>query len=341
MNVSEMPNKKTDVNNNGAISTDFIGGSWGWPTGDAGQRAAIYQAHVDYTQGFFWFLANDAAVPATVQTEMRKYGLAADEFTDNGGWPWQLYVREGRRMVGEYVFTQVDRQYNRNDKNDSIGLFSYNIDTHNAQRFPQGDFVLNEGVWRATWQPTRCGGGSGVWCTAGGTDWPGAVRTLPLLPRAHAASSACCPAVWLHAAAGDVEVFGDLGPGQMPYRSVVPQRSEVTNLIVPVAMSASHAGYGAIRYVPTRQAAAPPPGWSPMPAMPRTRRVMDWTCPRACRARVHRDTYRLEPQFMILGQSSGVALAQALAHGVAVQDVDIGALQARLLQLGQLLTWSS
>lgn len=112
---------------------------------------------------------------------------------------------------------------------------SYNIDTHNAQRFPQGTFVRNE---------------------------------------------------------GDVEMFGDLGPGQMPYRIIVPKRSEATNVLAPVPTSASHLGYG---------------------------------------------TIRLEPQFMILGQSAGVAAAQAIKAGVAVQDVDVPTLQARLRALGQLI----
>ncbi len=132
---------------------------------------------------------------------------------------------------------QVDREFARLNRTGSIGLLSYNIDAHNAQRFGQGTYVRNE---------------------------------------------------------GDVEVFGGLGPAQMPYGIIIPRRAEATNLLVPVAVSSSHMGFGAIR---------------------------------------------LEPQWMILGQSAGVAAAQALAQGAAVQDVDVARLQARLRALGQLIDW--
>ena len=140
-------------------------------------------------------------------------------------------------MRGAYVFTQMDRQYNLT-KPDSIGLFSYNIDSHNGQRnvVPGGELrVLNE---------------------------------------------------------GDFELYG--GPlGQIPYRVITPQRSQATNLLAPVPLSSTHMGYG---------------------------------------------TLRLEPQYMIIGQSAGVAVAQAFKSGAqAVQDVDIGVLQARLRALGQLI----
>ncbi len=260
----------------GPISSDFIGGSWGWPEGTPQQRAVIWDAHNTYTRSWLWFLTSDPGIPAELRADTKRYGLCADEFTDSQGWPAQLYVREGRRMASDYVFTQWDRQFNLNNKNDSVGLFSYNIDvrvrhnrvadllhccdalvtpsscgllehvppfthfhpqTHNAQRFIQGDFVRNE---------------------------------------------------------GDVEVLGSLGPGQMPYRLLTPRVSEATNLLVPVATSASHIGFG---------------------------------------------TIRLEPQWMILGTAAGVAAAQALKAGVPVQQVDVVQLQARLVQLGQKISW--
>ena len=145
MNIGVMPRGASDINNNGPISTDFIGGSWGWPLGTPAQRAVIWQAHKDYTHGFLWFLRSDSAVPAAVRTEAAAWGLTRDEFADNGNWPYQVYVREGRRMVGETVFTQADRTAGNLSKNDSVGLFSYNIDAHHAQRIPQGAFVLNDG----------------------------------------------------------------------------------------------------------------------------------------------------------------------------------------------------
>ncbi|HYK87708.1 MAG TPA: FAD-dependent oxidoreductase [Acidobacteriota bacterium] len=140
-----IPNKKADVNNNGAFSTDFIGRNWGYPEGDYKTRQRIWQEHIDYIAGFFYFLANDPSVPRALQEETRQWGLAKDEFTDTGNWPHQLYIREARRMVGEYVVTQKDLQTDLT-KPDPIGMGSYNSDSHNIQRIPTGDgFVVNEG----------------------------------------------------------------------------------------------------------------------------------------------------------------------------------------------------
>lgn len=134
MIVSPMPNNKTDVNNRGPISTDFIGASWTYPEASYEDQARIWKAHEDYVKGFFYFLANDPSVPKPLQEEINGWGLAKDEFTDTEHWPNQLYVREARRMVGAYVMRQKDLQEERT-KVDSIGMGSYNSDSHHVQRF--------------------------------------------------------------------------------------------------------------------------------------------------------------------------------------------------------------
>jgi hypothetical protein len=145
MNPVKMPKGKTDTNNNGPFSTDYIGGNWDYPEANYATRARIWQAHVDYIQGFLYFLANDPQVPAPLHDEMNRWGLAKDEFTDNGNWPHQLYVREARRMVGEYVMAQKDIQDDLR-KPDVIGMGSYNSDSHNIQRVATPDgAVENEG----------------------------------------------------------------------------------------------------------------------------------------------------------------------------------------------------
>jgi hypothetical protein len=143
--VPALPNNKTDINNRGAVSTDFIGASWNYPEASYKERARIWQEHVDYTAGLFFFLANDPCVPKPIQTEIKRWGLCADEFAYTSHWPHQLYVREARRMVGEYVMTQRDIQ-SELTKPDSIGMGSYNSDSHNVQRYVQLDgTVQNEG----------------------------------------------------------------------------------------------------------------------------------------------------------------------------------------------------
>jgi hypothetical protein len=190
-NMVAIPNRKVDCNNNGPFSTDYLGASWKYPAASYQERAAIQQAHVDYTQGFFWFLAHDPRVPAQLQAEVNRWGLARDEFTDNQNWPTQLYVREARRMVGDFVMTQADLQ-TAPRKPDPIGMGSYNIDSHNTQRVATADgLVQNE---------------------------------------------------------GDVQV--GVEPYQIPYRVLLPKRTEATNLLVPVCMSASHVAYSSLRMEP-------------------------------------------------------------------------------------------
>jgi len=145
LSIGPIPNHKADINNNGPFSTDYIGGSWDFPEGSYARRAEIFRAHEDYTKGLLWFLAHDPGAPEALRQEVNQWGLAADEFADHGHFPWQLYIREARRMVGEYVMTQRDIQTDLT-KPDAIGMGSYNSDSHNVERVVNASgFVRNEG----------------------------------------------------------------------------------------------------------------------------------------------------------------------------------------------------
>lgn len=140
-----MPNHKTDTNNNGAFSTDWIGANHDWPTADYATRARLAAAHRRWQQGLLWTLANDARVPPKVRAEFQRHGLAADEFVANGNWPPQLYVREGRRLVGELVVTE-HHCMGRDVAADPVGMGAYAMDSHNVQRHVGADgTVRNEG----------------------------------------------------------------------------------------------------------------------------------------------------------------------------------------------------
>jgi hypothetical protein len=138
LSVLEIPNHKVDVNNNGAFSTDYIGASWPYPNADYATRQRIWQAHADYTKGLLYYLSNDPHVPESLRQEMHKWGLPKDEFQDTGYWPPQLYIREARRMVSDFVMTQKDLQTELK-KADVVGMGSYNSDSHNVQRFARAD----------------------------------------------------------------------------------------------------------------------------------------------------------------------------------------------------------
>jgi hypothetical protein len=234
-----MPNNKTDSNAT-TVSTNLLGAGLAYIEADWETRNRILEEHRSWAHGLLWFLANEAAVPEKLRAEVGRWGLSADEFTDTGHWPHQLYIREGRRMQGEYILTQRDLQTNRT-KYDSIGMASYNIDIREVQwiaktvtRFPKiGREVLMEGY-----------------------------LSVPV------------------------------DPYEIPYRSLLPRHGECSNLLVSAAVSASHVAYA---------------------------------------------SFRMEPQYMIAGESAGVAAAMAAKSGVAPHYVDVRALQQRLRARGQIL----
>jgi hypothetical protein len=140
-----IPNRKTDVNNRGPFSTDNIGMNYEYPEGSYAKRKEIIKEHEVYQKGLMYFLANDPRVPDTIQNEMQKWGLAKDEFEDNGNWPYKLYIREARRMKGDYVMTEHDI-LGRRQVPESVGIGSYTMDSHNVQRYINEEgYVQNEG----------------------------------------------------------------------------------------------------------------------------------------------------------------------------------------------------
>jgi FAD dependent oxidoreductase len=231
-----MPNHKTDINNNGGFSTDFIGANYEYPGADYKARARMEREHEDYIRGFITFLATSPRVPENIRKEMQRWGPAKDEFLPTDGWPRQLYVREARRLIGELVMTEQHCR-GKEKVNDPIGLAAYNMDSHNCTRVVRNGRAENE---------------------------------------------------------GDVQV-PPMSPYGISYRSLIPKATECANLFVPVAMSSSHIAYGSIR---------------------------------------------MEPVFMILGQSAATAACQAMEEGVTVQAVNYSKLRARLLADGQILEWT-
>jgi hypothetical protein len=184
-------NGKTDWNNNGGQSTDYIGKNWRYPEASYAERDSIWKEHEHYQKGLLHFVATDPRIPEHIREEMRSWGYCPDEFLDTGGWPHQLYVREARRLIGEYVMTEHNAR-GTVVAPDAMGMAAYTMDSHNAQRVVVNGMVKNE---------------------------------------------------------GDVQV-GGFGPYPISYRSLTPKRTEVTNLLVPVALSASHIAYGSIRMEP-------------------------------------------------------------------------------------------
>jgi hypothetical protein len=191
MKPDMMPNNKTDINNNGPFSTDMIGMNYAYPEAGYDERKSIITAHENYNKGFLYFIATSKRLPAHLGTEMRKWGYPKDEYVDNNNWSPQAYIREARRMVGEYVMTQANCE-GRATVDDGVGMAAYTMDSHNIQRVVVNGMVKNE---------------------------------------------------------GDVQI-GGFPPYPISYKSLVPKKSECTNLFVPVCLSATHIAYGSIRMEP-------------------------------------------------------------------------------------------
>ena len=155
---SRMPNRKTDTNNRTGFSTDFIGQNWAWPEASYEERAKMLRAHLKYQMGLMWTLANHPRVPEPIRREISRWGTCKDEFTDGLGLGWQsqLYVREGRRMVGEYVATEQDVLRKRKATR-PIAMAAYGMDSHHVRRYVDAEgFVRNEGDvqdWRSGGKP--------------------------------------------------------------------------------------------------------------------------------------------------------------------------------------------
>lgn len=139
-----MPNRKTDINNQGPFSTDMIGANWDYPDADYSRRESIYRDHLDYTLGLLWFLGHDERVPEQIRKGMCRWGLPKDEYLQTGHFTPQLYIRESRRMLGRMVMTE-DYCMKKKTADDPIAWAAYNMDSHNCGRYVVNGMVKNEG----------------------------------------------------------------------------------------------------------------------------------------------------------------------------------------------------
>ncbi|MBS3775914.1 MAG: FAD-dependent oxidoreductase, partial [Bacteroidales bacterium] len=231
---SSMPNDKTDTNNKYGFSTDFIGQNYNYPEATYEKRKEIIKEHRKYQKGLMWTLANHPRIPEKVRNEISRWGTCKDEFERKDGWPNQLYIREARRMIGDYVMTQHNCEGLEVVK-DPVGLAAYGMDSHHTQRYVDANgYVQNEG---------------NVEC--------------------HVPS-----------------------PYPIGYRSIIPKKEEVNNLLVPVCVSASHIAFGSIR---------------------------------------------MEPVFMVLGQSAATAASLCIDNNADVHELSYNSLEKALLKHKQRL----
>jgi hypothetical protein len=142
---SSMPNRKTDTNNQKGFSTDFIGQNWDYPEASYEEREKIIEQHRDYQQGLMWTLAYHPRIPEKVRNVVSKWGTCKDEYEREDGWQQQLYIREARRMISDYVMTQRNCE-GLEVAEDPISLAAYGMDSHQVQRYVDANgYVQNEG----------------------------------------------------------------------------------------------------------------------------------------------------------------------------------------------------
>jgi hypothetical protein len=146
--------QKVDWNNMHAVGSDYVGANWDYPEASYERRREIEKAHETYIRGFLWTMANNPRVPEKIRQRTAGFGLPKDEFTDNGGWPWMIYIREARRMVTDYVMTQLDCSGTRKAP-DPVALGSFGMDSHCVQHIvTETGKAQNEGViWRVPPRP--------------------------------------------------------------------------------------------------------------------------------------------------------------------------------------------
>lgn len=145
VSIAPLPEEKSDFNNSGMFSTDYINYSWNYPEASYKQRQEIWQIHKNYVQGLFYFLGNDARIPKKLKDETNSWGLSKDEFIGTNHWPHQMYVREARRMVGDFVMTQFDAWDNAK-KEETVGMGSYMIDSHYIRKYVENGIIKAEGI---------------------------------------------------------------------------------------------------------------------------------------------------------------------------------------------------
>ena len=222
---------KFDLNSDFALSFDLVGGSARWPAANASERRAIWEAHKQYMLGLLHVLQFDAATPPPVRAEALQWGLCADEFGAWGGWPPQLYVREGRRLVGGAVFTLQQLNAGRAPRGDSVGLGSYAMDVHHTERVP---CVLPPG------RPPPAGPFPGPFPLHG-------AACDMLQPGAPPPRNAT---VWVAMEGHGGDISAPDFVYEMPFSLLLPQRAEAVNLLAPTTPSASHVAFSSLRMEP-------------------------------------------------------------------------------------------